>query len=443
MVGPVTLQLTEGKMNRDPLRKAALLFSWAIFVTATLAASATTWHVGPARTYTTPCNLDRAGVVANGDTIIIDYSPSTGPGVGYYDDTCNWTNDNLTLIGVPNSGGARPVLNTAGLTDTATTGHISGYKGIWVISGNGTVIENLEFENAMISNDDGANGAGIRMQGVNLTVLNCYFHDNQDGILESNVAGSNIVIKYSEFAHNGVSDPSLSEGYGQTHNLYIGHCASLLFAFNYSHDANVGHLLKTRAAVNYILYSRLTGENGTDSYEMDIPNGGTSYVIGNLIEKGPNSQNDSRLLTYLEEGPNASNPGTDLYVVNNSFVNQYPSSPAFVGIGNESSVEGTPALIQNNIFYGLGTATNETNAVLRTNFAGNPDFVSLTNYDYHLTAGSPAINAGSQPTAANGFDLAPKFEYVHPACGQNRHPVGIIDIGAYEFGDGGPMLQCR
>jgi hypothetical protein len=348
------------------------------------------------------------------------------------------------LIGVLGPGGVRPVLNTAGLTDTATTGHISGYKGIWVISGNNTVVENVEFENAMISNDDGANGAGIRMQGTNLTVLNCCFHHNQDGILESNIAGSNIVIKYSEFAHNGVSDPSLTSGYGETHNLYIGHCASLLFAFNYSHDANVGHLLKTRAAVNQILYSRLTGENGTDSYEIDIPNGGTSYVIGNLIEKGPNSQNDSRLLSYLEEGSNPSNPGTDLYVVNNSFVNQFPSSsPAFVGIGSESAVEGTPALVQNNIFYGPGTATNETNAVLETNFAGNPDFVNLDNYDYHLTAGSPAINAGSQPRAANGFDLAPKYEYVQPACGQRRHPIGIIDIGAYEFGDGGPTLRCR
>lgn len=433
-------------MNRDSLRRLALLCSSAILAAVALAvsASATTWYVGPTRTYTTPCNLDRAGVVADGDTIMIDYSPSTGPGVGYYDDTCNWTNSNLTLIGVLGSNGARPVLNTAGLTDKKNTGHISGYKGIWVISGNNTVIENIEFENAMISNDDGANGAGIRMQGRNLTVLNCYFHSNQDGLLESNIAGSNIVIEYSEFAHNGVSDKSLTEGYGQTHNLYIGHCASLSFEFNYSHDANVGHLLKTRAAVNYILYNRLTGENGTDSYEIDIPNGGTSYVIGNLIEKGPNSQNSTRLLTYLEEGPSPSNPGTDLYVVNNSFVNQFPSTPTFVGIEGNSSVEGpTPALVQNNIFYGPGNATNETNAVLETNFAGNPDFANVANYDYHLTAGSPAINAGSQPHAANDFDLAPKYEYVQPACGQTRYPVGVIDIGAYEFGDGGPMLQCR
>ncbi len=46
------------------------------------------------------------------------------------------------------------------------------------------MIKNIEFENAMVTNDDGANGAGIRMQGTNLTLLNCYFHDNQEGLLD-------------------------------------------------------------------------------------------------------------------------------------------------------------------------------------------------------------------------------------------------------------------
>ncbi|MGH9444359.1 MAG: hypothetical protein ACRD3O_01255 [Terriglobia bacterium] len=39
----------------------------------------------------------------------------------------------------------------------------------------------------------------------------------------SNIAASNIVIMYTQFYHNGVSNPALTEGYGETHNLYIGH----------------------------------------------------------------------------------------------------------------------------------------------------------------------------------------------------------------------------
>lgn len=427
-------------MGRTTLQKTIALCLWAVFSMAlAVSANAKTWNVGPTETYKTPCSLERAGVLADGDTIVIAYSPSNAPGIGYYDDTCNWTHNNLTMIGVLGPGGARPVLNTAGLTDTPTTGHISGHNGIWVISGNNTVIKNLEFENAMVSNAQGANGAGIRMHGKNLTVLNCYFHDNEDGILEGNVAGSNIVIKYSEFARNGVSNKALSEGYGYTHNVYIGHCDSLIFAFNYSHDANVGHLLKTRAAKNYILYNRLTGENGTDSYEIDIPSGGTSYVIGNLIQQGENTLNPI-ILSYMEEGPNPRSPGRNLYVVNNTFVNQHIEGGTFVHVDPRANV----ALLQNNIFDGKGKITNQTNAILKTNYSGShPMLADIANYDYHLRQGSPAINAGSHPTSANDFSLSPKDQYVHPACGQVRHADGIIDIGAYEFGVGGPPLPCR
>ena len=43
---------------------------------------------------------------------------------------------------------------------------------------------------------------------------NCYFHDNQDGILANAVVGSSILIEYSEFYKNGAGD-------GQSHNMYI------------------------------------------------------------------------------------------------------------------------------------------------------------------------------------------------------------------------------
>jgi len=395
--------------------------------------SAATLHVGPGQAYSAPCAAIAAA--STGDTILIDP-------VLYMNDTCEWKTNNLKLIGVPGPNGERPHIDDSGLTDTPTTRHLAYHKGIWVPDANDTLVANIEFSGAKLSNDDGANGTAIRIDGVNITILHCYFHDNQDGLLESNVAGSKVVIKYSEFYRNGVSDPG-SAGYGQTHNLYIGHCATLEFAFNYSHEAKVGHLLKSRARVNYILYNRLTGEAGSDSYEIDLPNGGTSYVIGNLVEKGPNSQNDGTSLAYMEEGANASNPGHDLYVVSNDFVDLDPHPITFVNIGSAGT---TPAVLQNDIFYavyGSGTPTSQANAILKTNFSGDPLFTNLRKYDYQLEMGSPAINDGSEPGVVNGFDLQPKFEYVQPTCGQSRFTVGIIDIGAYELGGGGPMLDCR
>jgi hypothetical protein len=63
--------------------------------------------------------------------------------------------------------------------------------------------------------------------------------------------------------------------------------------------------------VNYILYNRLTGETGTDSYETDVPNGGTTYFIGNQIQQGANTGN-SIILNNLEEGVNSAKPKIDL-----------------------------------------------------------------------------------------------------------------------------------
>ena len=433
-------------------RKRPLPFLGTLLAAMTLAvnASATTWNVGPTRTYKTPCQA--IAVASDGDTIVIDYSPSTGPGVGYYDDTCAWTTNNLSLIGVLGPGGARPVLNCAGLKDTGKTGHLANWKAIWNPEGNNTVIANLEFENAWVSIPGGANGAGIRQDGVNLTVLNCYFHHNQMGILESNIAGSNIVIKNTEFYYNGayITPKDVDNGYWG-HNVYIGNCASLVFEYNYSHDVAYGHLLKTRAAVNDILYNRITQEKATTtSIEVDIPNGGTSYVVGNLIQKAANAGNQ-HMLEYLEEGTNPNNPGYDLYVVNNTFVNQY-STPDLVTFVEPAS-PALPALLQNNIFYGGGTVSTQSDSDEVSNYTVSSDpsmFVSLADYNYQLTpaAGSPPINAGTEPgTSPEGFSLIPKWQYI-----QETNPAGNVeceqvrltatDIGAYEFPTGGPGVPC-
>jgi hypothetical protein len=71
---------------------------------------------------------------------------------------------------------------------------------------------------------------------------------------------------------------------------------------SYFHHADVGHLLKSRAARSHILYNRLTDETGgRASYELEFPNGGLAYVVGNVIEQAATTENET-IISFGAEG---------------------------------------------------------------------------------------------------------------------------------------------
>jgi hypothetical protein len=366
----------------------------------TITAFATTREVGPGHMYATPCAAIAAA--SDGDTILIDASGS------YDGDVCAWSTNGLTLRGV----NGRPHIDAAG-------NNAQG-KAIWVIIGNDTTIDTIELSGCHVAD---ANGAGIRQEGSNLTVRHAYFHDNENGILAGDKAGSTITIEYSEFAHNGAGD-------GYSHNLYINHVDKLVFRYNWSHGAVVGHLLKSRALENHILYNRLTGETGgSESYEINLPSGGLSWIIGNLVEQPATTQNGA-MLDYLSEPGAGRNPDDRLFVVNNTFVNDRGSG-TFLQIGAATA---TPVVARNNIFAGAGTVSTQQGIVDDHNYNGDEAlFVDAPNYDYRLRAGAPVIDAGVDPGDGAGESLAATDEYVHPMAGAARPVVGAIDIGAYEW----------
>ena len=121
-------------------------------------------RVGAGKTYTLPSQA--ANVAKDKDIIEIDAGEYVG-------DVATWYANNLTIRGV----GGRAHLKANGVN--------AGGKGyLWVIKGNNTLVENIEFSGAVVPDQ---NGAGIRQEGTGLTVRNCSFHDNENGILGPDV----------------------------------------------------------------------------------------------------------------------------------------------------------------------------------------------------------------------------------------------------------------
>lgn len=363
-------------------------------------AAARVLRVGPGHGYTVPSAA--AAVAQDGDVIEIDAGE-------YRDDITVWRQNNLTLRGV----GGRAYMHATQLIPYTPGNDRENGMGIWVTQGRGIRVENVEFSGAAVPDQ---NGAGIRANGPDLTICNGYFHDNEDGILGG---AGNMLIEYSEFAYNGFGD-------GYTHNMYISAGTNrFTLRYSYSHHAKIGHNVKSRAQENYILYNRIMDEtDGTSSYDIDIPDSGLTYLIGNLIEQGPATAN-STIVAYGAESAN--NPLQELYVVNNTIVNDR-------GSGTFLSVRGgTTAQIVNNIFAGNGTVLGGPGTMVTNLVSNAPGLVNIGAYDYHLTAASPARDAGSNPGTVNGFDLTPVRQYVHVANQQARPQDGNLDIGAYEY----------
>lgn len=368
-------------------------------------ASAGTLTVGSGKQYTTIAAA--AAAAQNGDTIEID--------AGTYHETVTWAKDDLTVRGV----GGQPIVDMTGMA-------ISNGKGIFVSDGNNATFDNLAFVGASVG--DG-NGAGIRWEGEGkLTVTHCLFKSNEDGILGGNHADNVADVELSEFVDNSRGDA------GFTHSVYFSEIDKVTFQGNWSHalyagGSDVGHLFKSRAKHNFVLYNRLTAEDNPSSYEVNIPEGGEAYVIGNLIQQKVGGQ---RIMISFGDGDGTQNSGSKLYVINNTFVSEYADDATFI----RTTQSDAQLYVANNLIVGPGQMTQGGMGHFGFNLmTASPQFVNQAAYDYHLASGSPAIDVGMTVTDTGSIALVATSQYKHPTATEARGANGPIDVGAYEFGN--------
>lgn len=321
-----------------------------------------------------------AKVARDGDTVEIDAGE-------YLGDVAVWTQDNLILRSV--GGVARLIANGASAEN----------KAIWVIRGGRVSVEGIEFTDARVRDK---NGAGIRFEKGRLAVRKCRFLGNENGILTGGGDGE-LTIENSEFGHNGAGD-------GYSHNLYVGALRKLTVTGSYFHHANVGHLLKSRARENHIRYNRLTDESGgRASYELEFPNGGVAYVIGNIIEQSETTENPT-VVSFGAEGYRG--PGNRLYLINNTLIDHRRDGGTFL-----VSRPGFDSLhAYNNLLLGK----RPLNTGIDGEFVNNPNvtaasFVLAERHDYRLVRDSGLERSFASVAAIDTVDLAPRHEYVHIA----------------------------
>jgi len=339
-------------------------------------------RVGPNRAIQTVAAAARTALA--GATIEVDSG-------AYESDVAVWERDNITLRAV--GGRVRLIANGASVEG----------KGIWVVRAKGMRVEGFDFEGAAVAN---RNGAGIRLDKGSLHVKDCRFMYNEMGLLTNNDPDTVLEVENSEFAYNRRTD-------GHNHNLYVGQIARLSVTGSYFHHARTGHLLKTRAAVNHIFYNRLTDEaGGTASYEMEFPNGGVAYVVGNIVAQGARTENP-HLISFGAEGYRW--PRNEIHLVHNTLVDLLPQGGVFLRVAPGANA----VRAVNNLLVGPNALEAAGPGVFSNNFSiGIDAFESLANHDYRLKRASDAVGKAVDAGTANGVTLRPQAEYIHPRSTQ-------------------------
>jgi nitrous oxidase accessory protein NosD len=276
--------------------------------------SSRTLRVGPDEPYRQPSAA--AAAALNGDTIVID--------AGHYTDCSIWNADNLTI----RANG-----------DVTIDGPVCDGKGLFVIEGRNATVRGIAFRGARAS--DG-NGAGIRGQGETLTVENSTFRDNQNGILATTVKTGTVTIRNSVFEDNGTC---ALERLGCSHGIYV---AAELLRVEHStfRRQRVGHHIKSRSGRTELTGNTIEdGTNGTASYLVDLPDGGSLIMQNNILEKGPKSEKPCCAITIGEES--TAYPTAEIVLENNRFTNDMPTPVTFL----RNNTDATPRLL-GNVFRG-------------------------------------------------------------------------------------------
>lgn len=207
-------------------------------------------------------------------------------------------------------------------------------KAVFVVKSNRITLRDMTLTHVRVPS---GNGAGVRPEGVDLTVERVRFIDNENGILAAPSPQSTILVRDSVFERNGVCNPLCANG------IYVNALALLRVERSRFFETMVGHHIKSRGARTEVIDCDMAdGEMGTSSYQIDLPNGGALLARGNRIQQGPQSGNPHSVIVMGEEGV-TQKPG-EISIVGNTLVVDGLSGVTFM-----KNVRSVPAMMSGNV----------------------------------------------------------------------------------------------
>lgn len=248
---------------------------------------------------------------------------------GVYRQAAHFRKQGVHLLAEP---GAR-------LLEVATEG-----KGALVVSA-AIIIEGLECSGIAVS--DG-NGACLRQNRGDVTLLGVHFHHSEMGLLTGHEGGEISIID-SYFHDNGASARA---GSGQNHNIYVN-SGQLTFTRSWSLMArNAGHELKSRAAVTALDDCLVASVNSRDSRLVDVANGGVLKITGCVLGEGPRSENWD-MIGYGLEIREGQAPYTEnsIHLEGNTFYSDRPQ-----GVNLLHAEHATDMVLEENVGIGIRQA---------------------------------------------------------------------------------------
>lgn len=234
-----------------------------------------------------------------------------------------------------------------------------------------------------------------------------------------NIWGStNIVIQDCEFANLAQNSSSAAVGY---EGIYIDSGDSITVDSSYFHDIG-----RTGRSGDHGIYTHGTNSRITNSifqrpipgYEIQAASGFSGTIEENTFAFTSGTGDYGEIVLWNAMGA--------VSIRNNIFY-----KPIAVAVHEDTASFSGGCIIDHNIIYGVSSVQDAGSCNATNNTFADPKFVNATTapYDFHLQAGSPAID-----TAASTLALTRDYD-------GNPRPLGSgYDIGAYEYKGTGSSL---